>query len=66
MNVTAYLTSSKTVNYTSVHCADKDSPDMPKRIVLTITTMEVFTLPHLFQRDSGWNSRLQLEFLESG
>ena len=27
---------------------------------------EVFTLPHLFQRDSGWNSGLQLEFPESG
>ena len=27
---------------------------------------EVFTLPHLFRRDSGQNSRLQLEFPESG
>ena len=26
---------------------------------------KVFTLPHLFQRDSGWNSRLQPEFPES-
>ena len=25
--------------YTSVHCVDKDSLDMPKRTVLTVTTM---------------------------
>ena len=28
-----------TATYTSVHCVDKDSLDMPKRTVLTITTM---------------------------
>ena len=39
MNVTASLTSSETVSYTSACCVDKDNPDMPKRIVLTDTTM---------------------------
>ena len=39
MNATAYLTSSGTANSMSVHCADKDSLDMPKRTVLIITMM---------------------------
>ena len=39
MNVTASLTSSGTVNYMSAHCVDKDNLDIPKRIVLTVTTM---------------------------
>ena len=39
MNVTAFHTSNRTVNCTSAHCVDKGNLDMPRRIVLTVTTM---------------------------
>ena len=39
MNVTAFHTSNGTVNYMSAHCVDKGNMDMPRRIVLTATTM---------------------------
>ena len=39
MNVIVSPTSNGTVNDTSVHRVDKDNQDMPKRTVLTITTM---------------------------
>ena len=39
MNVTVFPISSGTVNYMSVPYADKDSLDMHKRTVLTVTTM---------------------------
>ena len=39
MNVTVFHTSNGTVNSMSACCVDKDNLDMPRRIVLTVTTM---------------------------
>ena len=39
MNVTVFHTSNETVNSMSAHCVDKGNLDMPRRIVLTVTTM---------------------------